>query len=182
MKDGTSRLDLAVVVADHPCVAHAVYTQCAVVAAPIVVSRERLADGQAQAIVLNSGNANACNGEEGLAAARLMADVTAEHLGIDPGLMLVASTGVIGLPFPTDRVVQSAPSLAPRSDGGHDAALAIMTTDLVPKEAAVATEIGGTRVVVGGMAKGSGMIHPNMATMLSVVTTDARLDPAVARA
>src|SRR5713226_6326463 len=99
-------------------------------------------------------------------AARQMADIAARHLGIDPSLMLVASTGVIGLPFPSDRVASSMPALNPTVDGAHDAALAIMTTDTVPKEAAVATEIGGTRIVIGGMAKGSGMIHPNMATML----------------
>jgi glutamate N-acetyltransferase/amino-acid N-acetyltransferase len=181
VKDGTDRLDLAVVMADEPCVAHAVFTQCAVVAAPVIVSRDRVAGGRAQALVLNSGNANACNGQEGMDAALRMSETAARHLGIDPSLMLVASTGVIGSPFPIDRVCAAAEKLAPTPDGGHDAALAIMTTDLVSKEAAVATEIGGVRITIGGMAKGSGMIHPNMATMLGVVTTDARLDVGLAR-
>ncbi len=181
VKEGTVRLDLAVVCADTPCVAAAVFTQCEVVAAPVIVSRERIASGRAQGIVLNSGNANACTGPEGLAAARAMADETARHLGIDPALMLVASTGVIGVPLPIDRVRRAIPKLMPRPDGGADAARAILTTDLVPKESAAAVEVAGRRVVVGGMAKGSGMIHPNMATMLAVVTTDAPLHPDLAR-
>ena len=181
IKDGESRLDLAVVVADTPCTAHAVFTQCAIVAAPVILSRERIASGHAQGIVLNSGNANACNGQSGMAAARTMADATARKLGIDPQLMLVASTGVIGVPLPIDRVQRGIEALAPTTDGGHDAARAIMTTDLCPKEAAAAIEIAGYRITVGGMAKGSGMIHPNLATMLAVVTTDAALHPLVAR-
>jgi glutamate N-acetyltransferase / amino-acid N-acetyltransferase len=181
VKDGTNRLDLAVVVADAPCAAAAVFTQCAVVAAPVILCRERIASGSAQAIVLNSGNANACTGAEGMNAAQRMGDVAAQHVGIDPSLMLVSSTGVIGVQLPIDRICQAIPKVDPTTDGGHDAALAIMTTDTVPKEAAVAVEIGGARITVGGMAKGSGMIHPNMATMLAVITTDAKLDPALAR-
>ncbi len=182
VKEGPERPDLAVVCADRPCVAAAVFTQCQVVAAPIIVSRERIAAGRAQGMVLNSGNANACTGPEGLAAAREMADATAKHLGIDPELMLVASTGVIGVPLPIDRIRKAIPNLMPTPEGGADAARAILTTDLVPKESAVALELDGRRVVVGGMAKGSGMIHPNMATMLAVVTTDASLHPDFARA
>ncbi len=181
VKDGTARLDLAVVCTDAPCVAAAVFTQCQVVAAPVMISRERIATGRAQGMVLNSGNANACAGPDGLPAAKQMADATARHLGIDPALMLVSSTGVIGVPLPIDRILAAIPNLDPTPDGGAAAARAILTTDLVPKESAVALELGGRRIVVGGMAKGSGMIHPNMATMLAVVTTDAPLDAHFAR-
>jgi glutamate N-acetyltransferase/amino-acid N-acetyltransferase len=181
VKDGPSRLDLAVVVADAPCVAHALFTQCQVVAAPVIVSRERIASGRAQGIVLNSGNANACTGAAGMAAAREMADRAAAQVGIEPGLMLVASTGVIGVPLPMDRLRHGLGQLEPTSDGGHDTARAIMTTDLVPKEYAVGLDLGGARISIGGMAKGSGMIHPKLATMLAVVTTDAALDAQVAQ-
>jgi glutamate N-acetyltransferase/amino-acid N-acetyltransferase len=180
VKDGTDRLDVAVVVADAPCTVAAVFTQCAVVAAPVILCRQRIASGRSQAIVLNSGNANACT-PNGMDDAVAMGDVAAKHLGIDPSLMLVSSTGVIGVPLPIERMCHAIPKITPSGNGGHDAALAIMTTDTVPKEAAVAVEIGGVRITVGGMAKGSGMIHPNMATMLSVITTDAKLDPALAR-
>ena len=175
------RLDLAVVVADGPCVAAAVFTQCQVVAAPVIVTRARLASGTAQGIVINSGNANACTGEAGLRDAERMADAAAAQVRIDPSSMLVASTGVIGVPFPIEKVTSAMAGLRLAPDGGHDAARAIMTTDLVPKEFAAEVDLGSSRVIIGGMAKGSGMIHPNMATMLAVVTTDAPLDPALAR-
>jgi len=176
------RLDLAVVVADAPCVAHGLFTQCQVVAAPVIVSREKLAQSRAQGIVINSGNANACTGPAGLAAAREMADLAARQVGIDPELMLVASTGVIGVPLPMEHVRVGIGLLRPSREGARDAAHAIMTTDLVPKEYALAFDAAGAKMVVGGMAKGSGMVHPNMATMLSVVTTDAALEPRLARA
>ncbi|MPZ14086.1 MAG: bifunctional glutamate N-acetyltransferase/amino-acid acetyltransferase ArgJ [Chloroflexi bacterium] len=182
IKEGPARLDLAVVVGDAPCAAHAVFTQSRVVAAPILISRERLAEGRAQGIVLNSGNANACTGKSGLASAREMADLAAAHVGVEAQLMLVASTGVIGVPLPMDRIRTALPFVCPSRDGGHDAARAILTTDLVVKECAVSLEIAGKRVIIGGMAKGSGMIHPNMATLLAVVTTDAALDGTLARA
>lgn len=181
IKTGPPRLDLAVVCADAPCTAHAVFTQCRVVAAPVVVSRARIAAGRAQGIVLNSGNANACAGPESIDHAREMADLTARHLGIDPELMLVASTGVIGVPLPMDRIRAAVPHLRPTRDGGGDAARAILTTDLVPKEWALTIDLDGRQVTVGGMAKGSGMIHPNLATMLAVITTDAPLELPFAR-
>jgi glutamate N-acetyltransferase/amino-acid N-acetyltransferase len=151
------------------------------VAAPVILSRDRVASGRAQAIVLNSGNANACVGPDGMTHAREMGDATARHLGIDPSLILVASTGVIGVPLPIDRIRAAIPGLRPTRDAGSDAARAIMTTDLVPKEHAIRFELGGREITIGGMAKGSGMIHPNMATMLAVVTTDAPLDAGFAR-
>lgn len=181
IKQGTTRSDLAVVVADEPCVTQGLFTRSRVVAAPVVVSRERLEGGRAQGIIINSGNANACTGPAGLTAARAMADEAARHLSIGSRLMLVASTGVIGVPLPIERVLQAIPKLRPDRSGGHAAAEAIMTTDRVTKEIAMASDIDGRRVLVGGMAKGSGMIHPKMATLLGVLTTDAALEPDFAR-
>ncbi len=181
IKDGPARNDLAVVVADAPCIAHAVFTQCQVVAAPVIVSRERIRGGRAQGIVINSGNANACTGEAGLRDAREMADLAATQTGIHPALMLVASTGLIGMPLPMDRVRAGIRALQPTVAGGHEAARAIMTTDLVPKEIAFSVELAGKPATIGGMAKGAGMVHPHMATMLCVVTTDAEIDPGLAR-
>src|SRR5439155_22011659 len=126
---------------------------------------------------INSGNANACTGEAGLRDAREMAELASSQTGIHPALMLVASTGVIGVPLPMDRLRRGIRVLEPTTDGGHAAARAIMTTDLVPKEVAVSLELAGGVVTIGGMAKGAGMVHPNLATMLCVVTTDADLDP-----
>ncbi len=182
IKDGPPRDDVAVVVADAPCIAAAVFTQCQVVAAPVIVSREHIRGGHAQGIVLNSGNANACMGEQGLRDAREMAELAAAQTGIHPALMLVASTGLIGMPLPMDRLRRGISKLAPTDEGGNAAARAIMTTDLVPKEIAVTVELSTGPVTIGGMAKGAGMVHPNMATMLCVVTTDADLDPRLARA
>ena len=182
IKEGTSRLDLAIVKSEFPCVTHAVFTRSRFVGATVTISRDRVRSGKQQAIVVNSGNANAATGQEGLAAATAMAETAAHHVGLEPDLMLVASTGVIGVPLPIERVQQAIPRIRLRSDGGHDAARAIMTTDTQPKESARAAEIGGASVVVAGMAKGSGMIHPNMATLLAFVTTDASLDHEVARA
>ena len=182
IKDGPPRDDLAVVVADAPCVAAAVFTQCLVVAAPVVVSRERVRGGHAQGIVINSGNANACTGENGLRDAVETAELAAAQTGIHPALMLVASTGVIGTPLPMDRIRAGIKKLKLTRDGGHAAARAIMTTDLVPKEVAVAVELSEGPVTIGGMAKGAGMVHPNLATMLCVLTTDANLDPRLAGA
>ncbi|HEY3116050.1 MAG TPA: bifunctional glutamate N-acetyltransferase/amino-acid acetyltransferase ArgJ [Chloroflexota bacterium] len=181
VKLGLNRPDLAVIVADEPCVAQGLFTRSRVVAAPVILSRERLIDGRAQGIVINSGNANACTGPVGMEAARAMADGAARHLKIDPDLMLVASTGVIGVPLPIERVLLGIRDLQPSKAGGHAAARAIMTTDRVAKEIALVGQIDGRRVLVGGMAKGSGMIHPQMATMLAVLTTDAALEPTFAR-
>jgi glutamate N-acetyltransferase / amino-acid N-acetyltransferase len=181
IKEGPPRDDLAVVVADAPCVVHAVFTQCQVVAAPVVVSRERIRGGHAQGIVINSGNANACTGKQGLRDAREMAELAAAQTGIHSALMLVASTGLIGTPLPMDRIRGGIRQLRPTREGGPEAARAIMTTDLVPKEAVVDLELAGKTVTIGGMAKGAGMVHPHMATMLCVITTDAELDPRLAR-
>jgi glutamate N-acetyltransferase/amino-acid N-acetyltransferase len=174
-----NRKDMALLAADAPAAVAAVYTTNKVAAAPVQIDRERTRSGQAQAVVVNSGCANACTGETGLHNAREMARLTAEALGIDERLVLVCSTGVIGVNLPMDRIAAGA-TLAAASlcrTGGHDAACAIMTTDTVDKQVAVELEIDGKTVYIGGMCKGSGMIEPNMATMLGFLTTDAAVHP-----
>ena len=170
--------DVALIVTDVPATVAGVFTKNSVTAAPVLVCREHLSDGRAQAVIVNSGNANACTGEVGMVNARQMAAATAEQLGIDANLVLVSSTGVIGQQLPMDKIengIQAAVNaLSP--EGGADAAEAIMTTDTHPKSVAVEIEIGDTLVRIGGIAKGSGMIAPNMATMLSYLTTDARIN------
>lgn len=172
--------DLAVVYSEVPCSAAAVYTTNRVQAACIKVTQENLKNGRAQAVVVNSGNANACTGEQGIKDAQRMAEIAADALKIDPSDVLIASTGVIGVNLPMDRVengiIEACRSLS--RDGGHNACLAIMTTDTVPKELAVEFDIDGVQVRMGGMAKGSGMIHPNMATMLGFITTDVAVSQA----
>ena len=169
--------DVALIVADSPAVAAGVFTRNRVCAATVLLSREHLNDRAAQAIVVNSGNANACTGEQGLNNARRMANLVGEKLEIDPRLVLVSSTGVIGVQLPMDAITQGIQRAADalREDGGHDAAEAIMTTDTVPKEAAVEMEVGGEKIRIGGMTKGAGMIAPNMATMLAFLATDASI-------
>jgi glutamate N-acetyltransferase/amino-acid N-acetyltransferase len=178
----SGRPDLGIWASEAPCVAVATFTQNAFPAAPVVLSRDRLrAAARAQAVVFNAGNANACNGDGGLEDAREMARLAGQALGIDPSLVLCASTGVIGQRLPMDRIREHLPRVQVRADGGHEAAAAIMTTDRVPKEAAVSLEIGGHEVRIGAMTKGVGMIYPNMATMLAFIGTDATLDEGFAR-
>ncbi|MDD2585948.1 MAG: bifunctional ornithine acetyltransferase/N-acetylglutamate synthase, partial [Syntrophomonadaceae bacterium] len=169
--------DVAIIFSPVKCTAAGVYTTNKVRAACIDISVNHLKDGLAQAIVANSGNANACTGEQGFEDAITMANLTAELLHIEPSEVLVASTGVIGVFMPMDRIEagisQAARSLAP--DGAHNAALALLTTDLATKEIAVEIELQGKTVYIGAIAKGSGMIHPNMATMLAFITTDAAI-------
>jgi len=179
VKEGTARRDLALVCSSQPASGAAMYTTNRVQAAPITIDRQHLEDGRVRAVVLNSGNANACTGEVGLRDARRMCALTAEALGIAAEEVLVCSTGVIGVCLPMAAIEAGIPQAvaALASDGGPDAAAAIMTTDTVPKQVAVELELDGQVVRVGGMAKGSGMICPNMATMLSVITTDAGAAP-----
>ena len=169
--------DVALIVADAPAVAAGVFTKNRVCAPVVLVCRENLGDNIAQAIVVNSKNANACTGEVGLANAQRMTSLVGEALGIDPSLVLVASTGVIGQQLPMDKITNGIhlAAAALESDGGHDAALAIMTTDTVPKEIAVEVEIGGKTARIGGMTKGAGMIAPNLATMLAFLATDVNI-------
>ncbi len=173
--------DLALVVSDAPAQAAGVFTLNLAKAAPLVVCEEHLAatGGRAHAIITNSGCANACTGPQGMADAREMAALTAAAIGCDARQVLVASTGVIGVNLKMDKLRAGIPQAAAAlsADGGADAARGIMTTDPFPKEYAVEvrTDIGTFRV--GGMAKGSGMIEPRMATMLGYLTTDATVDP-----
>lgn len=172
-----SKKDLAVIVSDVPCQAAAVYTSNIVKAAPLHITREHLDDGTAQAIVINSGNANACapRGEEN---ALREAQAAAKLLGLKTEDVLVASTGVIGQELPIE-VIETAMGQIVLTDDSADTAKAIMTTDTKMKQTAVEFELNGKMVHLGGIAKGSGMIHPNMGTMLCFVTTDAAISQSV---
>ena len=175
------RNDVALIVSDAPCAAAAAFTTNAVAAAPVQYDRRIAAKGRVQAILANSGCANACTGEAGLKDAELSALATAGELGIDPSLVLVASTGVIGHRLPVDRLLAgmkaAVKELGRTNAHGLAAAQAVMTTDTRPKEACATAVVGGKKVTVGGMSKGSGMIEPNMATMLGFLTTDAAVSP-----
>lgn len=179
------RNDVALIVADEPCAAAAVFTTNKVAAAPVLYDREIVKGGKIQAILANSGCANACTGELGLRDAKLSALVTAGELGISPKHVLVASTGVIGRPLPMDRLLAgmkaAVKKLGRTPAHGLAAEKAVMTTDTKPKQACATVRIGGKTVTVGGMSKGSGMIEPNMATMLGFITTDAAVTPAMLR-
>ena len=173
---GADKLDLGVLRSVVPAMAAGVFTTNKVCAAPVRYSRQRLTGRQAQAVVFNSGNANACTGEQGMRDTERMAELTAARLDVPVALVQVASTGIIGLPLPMQRIADGLARLTWSEDGGHLAARAIMTTDTFSKEVAVRIPIHGRTVTIGGMAKGSGMIHPNMATMLGFMTTDASLE------
>jgi glutamate N-acetyltransferase/amino-acid N-acetyltransferase len=170
------KLDLAILCSEKPCVAAGVFTTNAIKAAPVILSQKHLKNRSAQAIVVNSGCANACTGDSGMADAVEMARSVAEKVGLSPEDVLVASTGVIGVPLPMDRVRAGIRKVALTKEGGHELARAMMTTDTFPKEMAIFVEskLGG--FTIGGVAKGAGMIHPDMATMLCFLTTDAAVD------
>lgn len=174
IKDPT-RKELALIYSAVPAGAAGLFTANRVKAAPLYVTKEHLKDGRAQAVVINSGNANACNGSQGLKDAKAMAHEVARLLRLSPENVLVASTGVIGQPLPLVKIIKSlGQAVAALSErGGRAAAEAIMTTDTRLKETALQFELEGKVVTVGGMAKGSGMIHPQLATMLCFLTTDA---------
>ncbi|SEU14504.1 bifunctional glutamate N-acetyltransferase/amino-acid acetyltransferase ArgJ [Paenibacillus sp. NFR01] len=176
----TTRNDLAAIVCEVPATAAAVYTTNIFQAAPLKVTRESLVNGTLQAIVVNSGNANACTGEQGEIDAYAMRTATARALGVKEQDVAVASTGVIGELLKMDKVLGGITELPERMNAGASGAeefsQAILTTDLVKKECCVAVQVGGITVTVAGAAKGSGMIHPNMATMLGFMTTDAAID------
>jgi len=180
IKSSSQKKDLAVIFSQKACDAAAMFTTNKVKAASVQVSMENIADGKLRAIIANSGNANACTGQEGMAAAKRMAQLAADTLGISAGEVAVASTGVIGVPLPIDVIeknINAVKANLRRDEQGHaDALEAIMTTDMRKKEIAVETEIGGEIVRIGAMTKGSGMIHPNMATMLTFITTDAAVE------
>ena len=180
VRKNKSKPDLAMIYSQTPCAAAAVYTQNLVKGAPILVTRKNIANGYARAVICNSGNANTCNAD-GEEKAQAMCDLTAQALGIDPQDVVVASTGVIGQVLPIEPIAAGIPELVKSlsAEGSSAAATAIMTTDTIPKEAAAEVETGGKTVRLGGISKGSGMIHPNMATMLCFVTTDCAITPAM---
>ncbi len=172
--------DLAIIVSEEMCDAAAIYTKNKVKGAPLMVTKEHLADGKARALICNSGNANTC-APGGYDLAKETCRIVADGLGVRPEDVVVASTGVIGESLSIDNFEYGIPELIENMSAGekasHEAALAIMTTDTVPKEEAVEFEIAGRKCHIGGIAKGSGMIHPDMATMLSFITTDVRISP-----
>ncbi len=174
------RKDLGLIFSEVPATAAAVFTTSTVKAAPVLVSREHIAGGFAQALIVNSGNANACTGEPGMEVSRETTRLAARELGIDPGAVQICSTGVIGVQMPMERIRVSIPALIDGLGSGtlDDVAQAIMTTDTFPKMASESGESGGVRYTVAGIAKGAGMIMPNMATMLSFILTDAAVEPA----
>jgi len=171
--------DLCVVQSERVCDTGGVFTTNKVKSASVVIDHLHLQHNRVQALVVNSGNANACTGAQGFKDALLMAKITADHLDLDPDQVLVSSTGVIGRYMPMDAVKSGIINACADLDAAHglDAAHAIMTTDSQPKLAELEVNLGGARVRVGGMCKGSGMIHPNMATMLAYITTDAAVEP-----
>ena len=169
-------LDLGILFSEAPCVAAALFTTNRIRAAPVALSRERLREGRAVAVVVNSGCANACTGEQGLADAAEMANLAAKGMGLPPEDVVVASTGVIGQRLPMKRIEAAIDQIILSREGGHELARAMMTTDTVPKETAVAVRVGEGGFTIGGVAKGSGMIHPDLATLLCFLTTDAAVD------
>ncbi len=178
IRHNRTKRDLALIVSDVPCSAAAVYTQNLVKGAPLTVTKENLKNGIAQAVICNSGNANTCNAN-GIQIAEGMCRLVENHLGISAKDVVVGSTGVIGQPLSLEPIEKGMAQLTSElSTGGSDqAANAIMTTDLRKKELAVSFTLGGKTCHMGGIAKGSGMIHPNMATMLVFITTDAAISP-----
>ena len=174
LKKNQSKNDLALIYSEVLANAAAVYTKNKVKGAPLIVTKNNLVDSQAQAIIINSGNANTCTGDDGFNKALVMTTYTAKNLDIKPTNVLVASTGVIGVPLDINKISLGIPHLTSSLSKKNftSSAKAIMTTDTIIKQCAITTEIKGKKITIGAMAKGSGMIHPNMATMLSFITTD----------
>jgi glutamate N-acetyltransferase/amino-acid N-acetyltransferase len=174
---GEDKLDLGILFSQEVCVVAGLFTTNRIKSAPVVLCQERVKKGRAAAVVVNSGCANASTGKQGLADAEEMAALTAKAIGVDPEEVLVASTGVIGQRLPMERIEDGLNHISLSDNGGHELARAMMTTDTVPKETAVAISAEGLRFTIGGVVKGSGMIHPNMATLLCFLTTDAAVEP-----
>ncbi|MCP1223760.1 bifunctional glutamate N-acetyltransferase/amino-acid acetyltransferase ArgJ [Sebaldella sp. S0638] len=174
----SGKKDLALIYSEYKAVSAAVFTKNMVKAAPILVDMENIKSENTQAIVVNSGNANACTGESGYINAKKMTEVIAEKLNLLPAEVLVESTGIIGVQMDMEKVTKGLESVVAElsEDGGHNAGEAIMTTDTFPKNTAVKMNIDGKEVTIAGIAKGSGMIHPNMATMLAFLVTDVSID------
>ena len=181
-KKAEASLDLGILFSEAPCATAGVLTKSRLRSASVQLNQERLSRGRAVAIVVNSGCANAYTGEQGLADAHEMANLAAFALGVDTEDVLVASTGVTGQPLPMELIRTGLRQIALSPEGGHELARAIMTTDTVPKETAVAVRADAVKFTIGGIAKGAGMIHPNMATMFGFLTTDANVELAFLRA
>lgn len=171
------RLDVGLLVSTRPASVAGVFTRNRVVGAPVELCRERIREGRARAVVVNAGCSNVAMGERGKNDAHEMARLAAEHLGLSEGEVLVASTGVIGRPLPMDKIGVGIRASSVSAAGGDAFSRAIMTTDLVPKQRAARVTAGGVTYTVGGTAKGSGMVHPDMATVLCFMTTDAPAEP-----
>jgi glutamate N-acetyltransferase/amino-acid N-acetyltransferase len=173
---GRGKPVLAILCSEKPCVAAGVFTTVAIKSAPVILSQEHLKAGKARAVVVNSGCANACTGDSGMADAVEMAKLVSDKLGLATDDVVVASTGIIGIPLPMERVREGIRKVVLTGDGGHEMARAMMTTDTFPKEIAVSVDSKPGKFIIGGVAKGSGMIHPDMATMLCFLTTDANVE------
>lgn len=171
----SGKKDLALIYSEKACRCAAVYTKNIVKGAPLVVTKEHLKNPTAKAVIINSGNANTCTGKTGLKNAESMCECCGNIIGIDSEDVLVASTGVIGVQLDIEKISNSIPKLVENlnENGSKDAATAIMTTDTISKTASLCFDINGKKITIGAMSKGSGMIHPNMATMLAFITTDA---------
>ncbi len=181
---GNSKKDVALIFSEVPAMAAGVFTLNAVKAAPVLVTQKVLKHGALQAVVINSRNANACTGEQGMKDAHEMGILTAHALGIEKEMVAVSSTGVIGVPLLMDRVAKGIAVAAQNlsKEGNSDAAAAIMTTDTFTKQIAIQIELSGSVITIGGTSKGSGMVHPNMATILGFITTDAKISPSALQA
>lgn len=174
---GEETADLGILFSEAPAVAAGMFTTNKIKAAPVILCQRRLAKRSAQAIIVNSGYANACTGEQGTRDALEMANLAAKKLDISVHDVLVASTGVIGAYLPMEHIRAGVERVTPSAEGGHELAEAITTTDAAPKELAVTFSISGSEIIIGGIAKGAGMIHPNLATLLCFLATDAAVDP-----
>jgi len=178
IKSHTGTNDLALLIADVPCVAAGTFTTSKTAAAPVAVCKTRLESGKAQAILVNSGNANCATGEPGLRNAYLMTEYVAQRFGLPQELVLCSSTGIIGRQLPMEKIAAGVQTLEVSSDDGYAFSEAIMTTDTRPKRIALEFEVEGRMVRLGAASKGVGMIYPNMATMLCYITTDAAIEEA----
>ena len=170
------KLDLGILCSESVCTVAGTFTTNKVKSPTVVMNQQRVAAGRAQAVVINSGIANACVGEQGMTDAVEMAALAAARLGLEPELALACSTGLIGVELPMGLIRSGVKSIEMSEDGGHDLARAICTTDTVSKEASVSFEVDGVTYTLGGISKGSGMVHPNMATMLAFLATDASVE------
>ena len=170
------KLDLGILMSQDPCTSAGMFTTNQIKSPSLVLTRETLKKGKARAVVVNSGIANACVGEQGMRDAQETVAVVAKHLELQPDEVLICSTGIIGVELPMALIRAAVPKIQLSPDGGHDLARAILTTDNHPKETAVSFKVDGKTVTIGGVIKGSGMIHPNMATMLVFITTDAAVE------